>query len=69
MAEANLDSHAISAEWQEHLSETILKMSSSHREAESAEKTHRHAALEYEKAEKELQLFENKLQKHIIRAE
>ena len=51
------------------MSETILKMNSSHREAESAEKTHRQAALDYERAEKELQLLENKLQKHIIKTE
>jgi len=44
-------------------------MNSSHREAETAEKVHRQTALEYELAEKELQILENKLQKHIIKTE
>lgn len=69
VAESNLSSHAISAEWQEHLSETILKMNTCHKESDNAQQIHRLRMGEYQRAEENLQYLENKLQKHVIKAE
>ena len=56
---------AVPSVWQEHMSETITKISNSKRIATQAEDYHRNKALEYQMAERTLQYLENDLKRNI----
>lgn len=69
VAENNLNSKKIPDAWQEHLSETILKMNNSKKDCDHAESEYRVISDEYEATKRDLDKLENNLQKHIIKAE
>lgn len=69
VAENGLNSKEIPYAWQEHLSETILKVNSSKKDSDQTENVYRLIKSEYEATKRNVEQLESNLQKHIIRAE
>lgn len=69
VAEINMSPKQITAEWQEHLSETIAKLNSSKRTVDIAHEMYRSKENQALIAEHNLQSLEKDLKKHILKSQ